>query len=631
MRRILALALIALSSLTALAGEDAWHFTLPEGVVHEEYTYAVKGADTLRLDFYHLEGDRQARPVMILSFGGGWFSGHRFSFSEAGLYVRRGFNVACIDYRLSLERFEFINSTTNGYSYARAIDRAVEDTFDATAFLLAHASELGIDPSKVILYGCSAGAINSVMAEYLLCNEDPMATSRLPEGFNYAAVVSGAGGVWKLGLGTPQWKNPPCPHFLMHGTADDIVPVGTALVPDSNFACFGSRALAGEFARHGYPYECMLFDGGDHLLAGLSIFNLGAAGYTADYTEHILNFLDRTVMRGERYQADYLEKDYDVPRTNLSTHIPEAGAKRLSPFHFLPDFGRGEIIKQTYTYAVKGGEELLLDVYWDPSFEGLRPVFFYQHGGGWEAGTRDDCISFYRFMAARGYVMVTIDYRLEYMRARRSGRVKDETIGFALGQRGFEDKKMARLMSRCIDIAVEDLMDATSFIVGNAALWNADPSKIILSGGSAGAIDALTAEYRIANRHPQARRHLPKGFQYAGVVSLAGAIWHPLSEPLVWKSAPCPIMMVHGSSDGLVPYIDDHYLQSGYAFTGDMALVESLEKMKVPYMAVTMEGGDHGWSYWPLERMAPLLAAFALRFALDREQAAVRITEKPIP
>lgn len=610
--------------------DGQWHFDLPEGVVHEEYTYAVKGSDTLRLDFYHLENDSLWRPTVILSFAGGWFCGNRFSFPEAGRYVKRGYNVACIDYRLSLEQFEPMDSTVFGYKHARAITRALEDTYDATRYLIDNSAALGVDTSRIVLAGCSAGAINSVMAEYLLCNEDPLATGRLPQGFNYAAVVSGAGGIWKLGMGEPQWKNPPCPHFFIHGAADYIVPPEKVLLPDSNFAQFGTKAIAEIFARNNYPYERLLFEGGDHLLAALTIFNLGSAGYTVDYMEHIFNFLDRAVVRGERYRDDYYEKDYDVPRCQAAVREPETGLQQLSPYYLLPQFGKGDLMEETYTYAVKDGQQLVLDVYWDPSFAGPRPVFFYQTGGGWESANRRDCLSFLRFIASQGYVAVSMDYRLEYAKARKSGQVKDETIGYPLGQRGFEDKKMAKLMIKCINTGVEDLMDATTFVVKNASLWNADPSKIILCGGSAGAIDALTAEYRIVNRHSQARRHLPKGFQYAGLISLAGAIWHPLNEPLVWKSMPCPMMIVHGNADGLVPYIDDHYLQSGYAFTGDMALVESLERMKTPYMALTIEGGDHSYSFYPLENMQSLLAAFISRFAINREQAAVRISEKEL-
>ena len=267
MKKLILAAVVPLLAAFAASGQEC-PYELPQGASMETYIYAIKGADTLRLDYFRKKDDITPRPTMILSFGGGWWTGSRFSMPPE-MYLRKGFNVACIDYRISLERFMYVDSTVNGYKYVRAITRAVEDTYDATRFLLDHCEVLGIDAGRIVMAGCSAGAINSVMAEYWLCNDDPLATTRLPKGFNYAGVISGAGAIWKLGMAKPEYRHAPCPHMFIHGTVDDIVPFGEVLVPESNFGCWGPAVLSEIFKANGWPYQTWFIEGMNHEAAGI--------------------------------------------------------------------------------------------------------------------------------------------------------------------------------------------------------------------------------------------------------------------------------------------------------------------------------------------------------------------------
>ena len=286
MKKIIVIAALCLAALSAKAQNCP--YDLPEGAVMETFTYAVKGPDTLKLDFFRMKDDTAPRPTMILSFGGGWWTGSRYSMAPE-MYLLKGFNVACIDYRISLERFMFVDSNVDGYKYVRAITRAVEDTYDATRFLLDRSDSLGIDAGRIVLAGCSAGAINSVMAEYLLCNDDPIATSRLPEGFNYAGVISGAGGVWKLGMSHPVYKWAPCPHMFIHGTVDNIVPFGEKLVPESNFGCWGPAFLSEYFRKMGWRFDTWFIEGMNHDAASIPSLNKSMV----EETRHIYDFLDK--------------------------------------------------------------------------------------------------------------------------------------------------------------------------------------------------------------------------------------------------------------------------------------------------------------------------------------------------
>ncbi|MDR1524506.1 MAG: alpha/beta hydrolase, partial [Tannerella sp.] len=49
-------------------------------------------------------------------------------------------------------------------------------------------------------------------------------------------------------------------------------------------------------------------------------------------------------------------------------------------------------------------------------------------------------------------------------------------------------KRIVSVMDSSIHMAVEDLFDATGYVITHAAEWQIDPGKIISCGSSAGAI-----------------------------------------------------------------------------------------------------------------------------------------------
>jgi acetyl esterase/lipase len=62
-------------------------------------------------------------------------------------------------------------------------------------------------------------------------------------------------------------------------------------------------------------------------------------------------------------------------------------------------------------YAERDGEPLYADVY-APVAAGPHPGVLLVHGGSWQRGRRGDMAAVARRLAARGYVAVSIDYRL---------------------------------------------------------------------------------------------------------------------------------------------------------------------------------------------------------------------------
>ena len=95
-------------------------------------------------DLYMPDGNKPF-PLIIVIHGGGWISGYRRSKFMGPMIqpVFKGVAIACISYTLALEK---------------PFPQAVYDIKTAIRYFKANGERLGIDPSKIILWGESAGA-----------------------------------------------------------------------------------------------------------------------------------------------------------------------------------------------------------------------------------------------------------------------------------------------------------------------------------------------------------------------------------------------------------------------------------------------------------------------------------------
>ena len=223
----------------------------------------------------------------------------------------------------------------------------------------------------------------------------------------------------------------------------------------------------------------------------------------------------------------------------------------------------------TYLYERQDTCDLYMDVY-EPAkgsrttFMGeQKPTVIFMFGGGFIQGTRDDRSynSWFRKMTENGYRVISIDYRL--------GLKGSNKVGVA----------QVNVLDKAIHMAVEDLFSATAFIIENAEQLGVDPSNIVISGSSAGAISVMQAEYEVCNRTSWTNT-LPEGFRYAGVMSFAGAILSREGK-VNYKERPCPTLMLHGTADKLVPYEQIAFFNLG--FFGAGKLVKRFEKFGFNY------------------------------------------------
>lgn len=215
----------------------------------------------------------------------------------------------------------------------------------------------------------------------------------------------------------------------------------------------------------------------------------------------------------------------------------------------------------TYMFAERDTCKLFMDIY-EPE-KGTtkfvtgreKPTVIFMFGGGFVGGSRDDkdCMPLFNAMLREGLRVVAIDYRL--------GLKGQKNVGL-----GSVDA-----IDNAIHIAVEDLFSATGFIIDNAAELGIDTENIVLMGSSAGAISVLQAEYEICNGN-RCAQVLPEGFNYKGVVSLAGAILSR-NGTLKYAKTPCPMLLFHGTADKVVNYKQTKFFKIGWYGSNTIASV----------------------------------------------------------
>lgn len=269
-----------------------------------------------------------------------------------------------------------------------------------------------------------------------------------------------------------------------------------------------------------------------------------------------------------------------------------------------------EISTETFTYATKDGEALKMDIYIpqnDPDFE--RATLIYLHGGGFSTGTRDSekIREFCTRIAGYGYVVVSMSYRLSR---------KNTTTGFGCDC-PVEDKLNTFIGS------IQDIQDASHFLVENREQFGINPQKLILAGSSAGAEAALNAAYQ-----PPMCYGLDSGpVSYAGVISMAGAI--PDTVVLYEESA-IPSLFFHGTNDNLVPYATAPHRyclkgQPGFLIlNGPHTIAQKLDKLHTPYWLHTTCGGAHEISDLPMTEYFDVITEFCHRFVINNEKESVK-------
>ncbi|HPO13156.1 MAG TPA: alpha/beta hydrolase [Candidatus Hydrogenedentes bacterium] len=207
---------------------------------------------------------------------------------------------------------------------------------------------------------------------------------------------------------------------------------------------------------------------------------------------------------------------------------------------------------------------LLLDLY-KPVGENVpivKPALVCVHGGAWVSGSRDhpptngtggpgDTYSpaheYAMEFAKRGYVCVSIDYRLyNHPGVAETGLLDGlnlQPITDALNTL-FGTSEPVSFVKPIIESSVEDLVHAVDWIVNHATMMGVDVNRIAVGGFSAGAFNSLFAGF-LANNGKIA-------IAWANSGSLGGGG----NEALILSAttSPIPVIIFYGMLDLIVPY-----------------------------------------------------------------------------
>jgi acetyl esterase len=123
--------------------------------------YAKPGVKQLKYDVYVPKGAKNL-PCIVIIHGGGWRSNDEDVMRGLARELTKGgkFVVVSIDYRWA--------EKADGDETGNTMANLIEDVFGAVAHIMEHASEYGIDPSRIGLTGDSAGGHLSAAASLMV-------------------------------------------------------------------------------------------------------------------------------------------------------------------------------------------------------------------------------------------------------------------------------------------------------------------------------------------------------------------------------------------------------------------------------------------------------------------------------
>lgn len=159
-----------------------------------------------------------------------------------------------------------------------------------------------------------------------------------------------------------------------------------------------------------------------------------------------------------------------------------------------------------------------------------RPVIIWVHGGGFSAGNKSSGTDWATAFARRGYVAVSLGYRLLAPGpCGGTGPVPQYCYTAAYG-------------------AQHDAQAAVRFLRQHADFLGVDPNRIAMAGESAGAVTSLLVGWRPDDPGTSGNPGPPSDIRAA--VSVAGGL--PINDHI--SAGDAPAFFFHGTSDTTVPY-----------------------------------------------------------------------------
>jgi acetyl esterase/lipase len=249
------------------------------------------------------------------------------------------------------------------------------------------------------------------------------------------------------------------------------------------------------------------------------------------------------------------------------------------------------IVEDNITYGKAGDTELKLDLA-RPLGDGPFPAIVFIHGGGWFQGKRQDYRGDIQEAAKRGYVAVTISYRLmQFDKAKKETTTADPVFPSQL----------------------HDAKAAVRWVRANAGKYHINPDRIGVTGASAGGHLALlvgltdpASSLEGDNGNPGYSSQVQAVVNVYGAVDMAACYeksplpWafrlflrgtpseaaerYKAASPLTYVSKDDPpVLTLHGDKDALVP------------IEQATALDEKMKTVGASHTLIVFQGQGHGF------------------------------------
>ncbi|KLO22324.1 esterase [Marinitoga sp. 1155] len=253
-------------------------------------------------------------------------------------------------------------------------------------------------------------------------------------------------------------------------------------------------------------------------------------------------------------------------------------------FRKLPIDTKYSGIVKTYVYKKIKNKELKLDIYYPEEKKEMYPIIFFAHGGGWVSGFRNqkNNVSWCKFLASRGFAVVSIDYRLG--------------------------------ISHTMNEILSDYTDALNYIKNNSKNLYLDKNNILLMGLSAGGhltllyyayntfvkniqhvegIKGVILYYTPANLKHLFDKEVKSIFAKVATVTTLKGLPTPSKEgeylyysPIFWINENMkPVLLVHGKEDKTVP------------FSSSIELLKKLREKGIQTKILVHKNGDHAFEF----------------------------------
>ncbi len=267
-----------------------------DDIFRETFTYAIIEDDTLQLDLYRSRTDTNSqKPLLLYVHGGGFAGGTRDgerTATFANYLAQRGYAVISMSYRLTMKNKSF-SCDQPAPNKINTFLAAMQDIRRVVSLVHEQEAAWGIDLSKIVLAGSSAGA-EAVLHEAYWPDESLQDSMiQLPSDFRYAGVISLAGAIIDDQMISEQSA---VPSLLFHGTCDNLVPYAIAAhhycsPGDPGYMILhGGKSIADRLASLGKPYFLFTSCQGAHEWADVPM---------EDYLDYFVDFLYQDIMKGK--------------------------------------------------------------------------------------------------------------------------------------------------------------------------------------------------------------------------------------------------------------------------------------------------------------------------------------------